>query len=151
MAQWLVKSEAQVYSIDNLRRDKKTSWEGVRNYQARNYLLEMKVGDQVLFYHSSSEPNGIVGLAKVEKRAEPDLLQFDPASEYYDEKASKEKPRWYAPTLQHVRTFKNPIELKELKAVRDLKTLPLLQRGSRLSVHPVTDREFAAIMALSNA
>lgn len=149
MANWLVKSEADVYSIDQLRRDRRTVWDGVRNYQARNYLREMKRGEPVLFYHSNSEPTGIVGLAEVVKEAYPDATQFDPRSDYYDPAATLEAPRWFAPELAFRRAFPRCLTLAELREVSALKEMVLLKRGSRLSVQPVSARELTAILKLA--
>ena len=149
MAYWLVKSEAEVYSIGDLKRDRKTSWDCVRNYQARNYLREFAVGEQVLFYHSNSDSSGIAGLAKVIRTAHPDLTQFDPKSEYFDPKATKSVPRWFSPDLQFERQFKTVIALSELKKITALQKMVLLQRGSRLSVQPVTAVEFSTIIKLA--
>lgn len=148
MSYWLVKSEPNTYSIDDLKRDKSTLWDGIRNYQARNYLQSMKVGDEVLFYHSNSEPSAIVGLCTVTKTAVPDPTQFDKKSKYYDDGASSEKPRWFSPTFKFSEAFEQPIELPALRKVAKLKNMVLLQRGSRLSVHPVTVDEFNSILAL---
>ena len=144
---WLIKSEADVYSIDALRRDKTTLWTGVRNYQARNYLCQMKPGDQVLLYHSNSEPLAIVGIAEVKKAAIPDPLQFDSKSEYYDPKAGKDKPRWYAPELRFKEKFRAPITREMLQNTPALKNMLLLKKGSRLSVQPVSEAEFKAVLA----
>ncbi len=149
MARWLVKSEPGTYSIDDLRGEQMTLWEGVRNYQARNFLKDMRVGDEVLFYHSSCGECGVVGLARVRRKAEPDASQFDRKSDYFDARATKEKPLWYAPMLEFVAAFKQPVSLAVLKKERALKDMALLQRGSRLSVHPVTDKQFGAIVSLA--
>ena len=149
MAKWLIKSEPDSYSIDDLKRDKKTRWDGVRNYQASNYLKAMAVGDELLFYHSSAEPTGVVGLAKVSKVATPEEAQFDKKSKYYDPDSSKEEPRWFAPEVSFVKAFKATVTIGELRAEKSLAELVLLKRGSRLSVHPVTEREFAAILKLA--
>jgi len=151
MAYWLVKSEEHIYSIGDLKRDRVTSWDCIRNYQARNYLREFAVGDRVLFYHSSSEPTGIGGLAKVARKAQPDQTQFDPKSEYFDPKATKAAPRWFSPELQFEKLFTEFITLAELRKVAALKKMVLLQRGSRLSVQPVTAAEFSAILKLADA
>ena len=150
MSHWLVKSEESVYSIDMLRRDRFTIWDGVRNYQARNYLRSMKVGDKVLFYHSNSEPNAVVGLAEIKKVAFADPSQFDAKSEYFEPKASKEEPRWFCPELKFVRKFKHSVPLAHLKELPELKSMVLLQRGSRLSVQPVSDKEFKSILKLAD-
>lgn len=148
MAKWLVKSEPDVYSIDDLKREQTTAWSGVRNYQARNFLSAMKKGELVLFYHSSAEPPGVAGICKVAKMAYPDPTQFDRRSEYFDEKASPEKPRWFAPDLAFVKRFKAIITLDFLRKQRALQKMVLLQRGSRLSVQPVTEDEFHTIVNL---
>lgn len=150
MKYWLLKSEPEVFSIDDLRREKKTCWTDIRNYQARNYLQEMALGDLCLFYHSNAEPPGVAGIAKVVKLAYPDPTQFQQKSEYYDPKASPENPRWFSPDVQFVEKFKHFIPIEELRQCAELSKLPLLQRGSRLSVHPVTSKEFSVIEKLGN-
>lgn len=145
MASWLIKSEPEVYSIDDLKRDGKTGWEGVRNYQARNFMKDMKVGDTVLFYHSSCDEPGIYGIATVSKTAFPDPLQFDPKSEYYDEAATKAEPRWMAVELKFNKKLTNPLLLDRIRSIKALKNMKLLQKGSRLSVQPVSLLELDAI------
>lgn len=143
---WLMKSEPDVYSIDSLAKDKTTWWGGVRNYQARNFMRdEMKVGDAVLFYHSSAEPPGVAGLAEVSKAAAPDETQFDKKSEYYDPKASPEKPIWFCVQVKFVKKFKNPVTLQELRDNPKLKELLVLKKGQRLSIQPVTKAHFEII------
>lgn len=150
MATWLLKSEPDVYSIDDLKRDKRTHWEGVRNYQARNFLRDrLKVGDRVLFYHSNAEPPGIAGVAKVVREGYPDPSQFDKQSEYYDAKSKPEAPTWFVVDIGFVARFSRPLTLPELKQVKGLAKMALLQKGSRLSVQPVTDDEFAVIEKLA--
>lgn len=149
MAYWLVKSEADDYSIEQLERDRTTEWTGVRNYQARNYLREMKRGEQILFYHSNSEPTGIVGLARVDREAQPDALQFDRKSDYFDPKATTDAPRWFCPRIAFVQRFPAVLELSSLREVAALKDMVLLRRGSRLSVQPVGIKEFEAILKLA--
>lgn len=146
---WLVKSEASVYSIDDLQSDRVTIWDGVRNYQARNYLRSMRIGDEVLFYHSNSEPNAVVGLAVVKKVAFADPTQFDSTSEFFEPKASPQEPRWFCPELKFVKKFKRAITLEHLKGRSELKAMALLQPGSRLSVQPVTEKEFKLILKLA--
>ena len=105
---WLMKSEPNTYSIDDLKKDAKTIWDGVRNYQARNFMMrDMQVGDTVLFYHSSADPSGVSGIAKVSRKALPDPTQFDKKSKYYDPKSTKEKPRWYCVEVSYQEKFKN--------------------------------------------
>src|SRR4051812_40672289 len=112
MNYWLIKSEADCYSIDDLKHDKRTAWEGVRNYQARNFMMQdMKVGDLALFYHSSSEPTGVFGIAKVVNASHVDDSQFDPKDDHFDPKAKREKPIWYCVDVAFVEKFPNPVSL----------------------------------------
>jgi predicted RNA-binding protein with PUA-like domain len=152
MNYWLVKSEPDVFSIDDLAAAPRqtTGWDGVRNYQARNTLRDlMKVGDRVLFYHSSTDPTAIVGIAKVVKEGYPDPTALDPKHDHYDPGATKENPRWYMVDLQLERVFERPLTLEELKKVPALKEMELLRRGSRLSVQPVRKAEFDAVLKLA--
>ncbi|MFP5520370.1 MAG: EVE domain-containing protein [Bdellovibrionia bacterium] len=150
MAVWLMKSEPDVYSIDQLKKDKTTWWTGVRNYQARNFMMkEMKLNDTVLFYHSNAEPPGIAGLAKVSELAQPDSLQFDKKSEYYDPKAAPEKPIWYCVQVAFVEKFKNYISLEELRQTPELSEMLVLKKGQRLSIQPVTSAELKTILKLA--
>ncbi len=150
MKHWLVKTEPDVYSIDDLKRDKKTEWTGVRNYQARNYLQDMQVGDMVLVYHSNAEPSGVVGIGKVARLAEPDPTQFDKKSEYYEPKATTDNPRWFCPQISFVKKLPAMVSLGDLRENRALEGLLLLQRGSRLSVIPVTERHFKAVVEMAS-
>ena len=150
MAYWLVKTEPEVYSIDDLARDGSTDWTGVRNYQARNFLKEMSVSDKVLVYHSNAEPSGVAGLAKVVGKAKPDKTQFDPKSEYFDGKATKDDPRWFCPEVGFVKKFRRLLPLDELRRSKALAGLLLLQRGSRLSVIPVSEKHFKEILELGS-
>lgn len=146
---WLLKTEPSTYSIQDLERDKKTNWDCIRNYQARNYLRDdFKLDDQILIYHSGTEPIGIVGLARVSKLKQLDQEQFNPKSDYFDPKASLEKPIWYAPEIQFVRRFKRVIELSELRSLKALKQSAILKKGNRLSVIPVSAKELESILAL---
>lgn len=146
MNYWLMKSEPDVFSIDDLKKKKKSGWDGVRNYQARNYMRDnMQVGDLVLFYHSSCEVPGIAGLARVSKESHPDPSQFDAKSEYYDPKATKENPRWFMVEVEFVEKFNKVFTLSEIKATKGLEKMPLVQKGSRLSINPVTPEEFKII------
>lgn len=146
---WLMKSEPDVFSIDTLKKDKTTWWEGVRNYQARNFMRdEMKVGDEVLFYHSSTEIPGIAGLAKVSKAAEPDKAQFDKKSEYYEPKATKEKPYWFCVQVEFVEKFPEVFSLEQIKKEKSLSTMLVLKKGQRLSIQPVTETEYKNILKL---
>lgn len=140
-----MKSEPNVYSIDNLAEDKKTWWEGVRNYQARNFMKEMNLGDEVLFYHSNAEPSAVVGLATVSHLAVPDMAQFDTKNEYFEPKATKEKPIWYYVEVKYKSKFKRQLSLPEIKETKELKNMTLIKRG-RLSVQPVTEKEFKFIL-----
>lgn len=147
---WLVKSEPSVCSIEMMEKAGVTLWEGVRNYQARNFLKEMEKGDEVLFYHSSEEPIGVAGIVKVEKTAYPDPTQFDKKSEYFDGAATKDAPRWFCPDMKFVKKFSEVIPLGVLKKEKQLKEMVLLQKGSRLSVQKVTKEQFSHIVALAS-
>lgn len=151
---WLFKSEPSEFSIDDLAKAKKqtTGWDGVRNYTARNLLRDrIQVGDRVLYYHSSCDPMAIVGLARVVKAGYPDPTQFDPKSKHYDEGSDPKEPRWYQVDIQLERAFARPLTLAELKKAKGLEKMMLLQRGSRLSVQPVTAEELAVVMKLAEA
>jgi predicted RNA-binding protein with PUA-like domain len=142
-----MKSEPDVFSIDHLKKDKTTWWTGVRNYTARNNMQAMKIGDQILFYHSNAEPSGVIGIATVSQLAKPDQLQFDKKSEYYEPKAKKEKPTWYCTEIKYKSTFKNLVSLAQIKQDPKLQSMALLKLG-RLSVSPVTKEEFDHICKL---
>lgn len=147
---WLVKSEPDVYSIDDLKKDKKTYWDGVRNYQARNFMRdEMKKGDQVLFYHSNADPNAVVGVCEVAKEGYPDFTAFDPDDKHYDPKSKKDEPTWIMVDLKFVKKFKAPVTLTEIKENKKLQNMKLVQRGNRLSVMPVTKNEFNEIVKMA--
>jgi predicted RNA-binding protein with PUA-like domain len=135
MAYWLLKTEPETYSIEDLRREGRAIWDGVRNYQARNYLLRMEEGDLCFIYHSSTNPPGIAGLAKVVRTRIPDPTQFDPKSPYFDPRATPERPRWYTVEVAFLEAWPL-IPLKELKALFP-PDHPLVKRGNRLSVMPV--------------
>ena len=146
---WLLKSEPSVFSIDDLERAGTTSWEGVRNYQARNLLRdEVKAGDEVLFYHSSAEPSGVAGVARIARGAYPDPTQFDRKSAYHDADSPRDAPRWLAVDVAFVRKLPRVLTLAELKANPALAKMVVTQRGSRLSVQPVTPAEYAAVLAM---
>lgn len=149
MAYWLLKSEPSTFSIDHLKAKKVEHWDGVRNFQARNNLMAMKVGEQAFFYHSNADPIGIAGICKVAKLAYPDHSQFDPTSPYFDPKATPDKPRWFMPDVRYVRTFRRFVTLAELREVPGLEDMALL-RASRLSVQPVTDEQWAIVCALAD-
>jgi predicted RNA-binding protein with PUA-like domain len=149
---WLMKSEPSVFSIDDLAKEpKKTAyWDGVRNYQARNFMRdEMKKGDLVLFYHSNTEPPCVVGVCEVVKEGYPDFTAFDPESKYYDPKSSDEKPRWFMVDVKLKKKFKKPVTLAEIKKNKKLQNMRLVQKGNRLSVMPVEKKEFDEIVKMS--
>ncbi len=148
MAYWLMKSEPDVFSIDDLKRKKRETWDGVRNFQARNYLRSMALGDEVLFYHSSCAAPGIVGVANISKTAFADPTQFNPDSDYFDPTSPLETPRWSAVEVAFVRKLQKPLTLDVLKTVEALSHMPLVKRGNRLSVIPVTAGEWAAVHSL---
>lgn len=151
MKYWLFKSEPDVFSIEDLKKSKNQtgSWEGVRNFQARNYLRdEVKNGDQVLFYHSRIEPIAVVGVAEVVKEGYIDDYAFDPKSDYYDPKSNPDKPQWYMVDVKFKMQFKNPVTLKKIKTFEELSKMRLIQKGSRLSIQPVTKAEFDFILKL---
>lgn len=138
MRHWLIKSEPDVFSIDDLAKVKREPWSGVRNYQARNFMWkDMKPGDLALFYHSNAKPPGIAGIAKVVGLPYPDPTQFDSKSEYFDSKATPEKPRWWLVDFEFVRKFTNLLPLDAIKADPILSEMIICQRGTRLSIIPV--------------
>lgn len=147
---WLAKTEPGDYSVDDLERDGETQWDGVRNYQARNFMRDrMQPGDQVLIYHSMTKPIGVYGIAEVAGPAHPDSTQFDRKNKYFDEKSTEEEPRWWCVDFKHVETFSEPVTRDELKAESGLADMKLLKRGMRLSVMPVEKREFDLIRKMS--
>ncbi len=150
MNYWLMKSEPASYSIEQLSKDKTTWWEGVRNYQARNFMMkDMKEGDLVLFYHSNAEPSGVAGIAKISHAAQPDKTQFDKKSEYYDERATKEKPQWFCVQVEYVEKFKHVVSLADLRGQSSLANMLVLKKGSRLSVQPVEKKHFDIVKKLA--
>ena len=147
---WLMKSEPGDYSISDLERDTETIWDGVRNYQARNLMRDaMQVGDKVLYYHSNAKPPGVVGIAEVSKGCVPDPTQFDRRSKYFDEKSTKDKPRWECVSIRHIETFDAMISLAQLRDTATLEGMALLRKGQRLSVQPVTSKEWKIILKLA--
>ncbi|EPN8462946.1 EVE domain-containing protein [Vibrio cidicii] len=147
MAYWLFKTEPGTFSIDTLRVQNISCWEGVRNYQARNWLRdEVKLGDLVLIYHSSCKQVGVAGIAKVVREAYPDHFQFDPSSDYYDGKTSEANPRWVMVDVEFVRKTERLIPLSVLKAMPELDSMPLVKKGNRLSVMPVSESQWQAIL-----
>ena len=150
MKYWLMKTEPGCFSIDDLSGlpDMTTSWDGVRNYQARNFMRdEMSVGDLVLFYHSVTNP-GVVGIARVVRESYPDHTAWEPRDKHYDPRSTPEKPLWFMVDVQFVEKFPNPVPLGALRGVQGLEKMELLKKGSRLSVMPVTPGEFEIVCAL---
>lgn len=149
---WLVKSEPTVFSIDHLAAAGKTSWEGIRNYQARNHMRDdMKVGDPVLFYHSNAEPPGIVGLARVASAAYADPTQFDERGRYHDPKATKDVPRWQMVDLAFVEKFPAPIALDALRADPQLAGMLVVRKAHRISVQPVEPAHYLRVAELARS
>ncbi len=147
---WLVKTEPEVYSIDDLKKDRRTGWECVRNYQARNTMRDdMKPGDWVLVYHSNAKPPAVVGLAKVFAAPIADPTQFDKKSEYYDATSDPKAPRWIMAQLEFVIRFAAPIALDALRAQPSLDGMPLLAKGQRLSVQAVPDAHFRHVLQMA--
>jgi len=150
MSIWLMKSEPDVYSISKLKKEGSTLWEGVRNYQARNFMSQaMKTGDLVLFYHSNAEPSGVAGIARVAGPAVPDPSQFQKKSEYFDPKSTKENPRWLCVPVEYVKSFPRVVPLQELRNNPALEKMQLLARGQRLSILPVTPAEYECVLKMS--
>lgn len=145
---WLMKSEADVYSIDDLKKDGRTMWDGVRNYQARNHMKAMEKGDWVLYYHSRQTPSAVTGLARVVKEAYPDPTQFDPKHTYFDEKSSEDDPRWWLVDIEFVRKFDQQVGLPDIKARKGLADMVLVN-NSRLSVQPVRKAEFETVLKMA--
>jgi predicted RNA-binding protein with PUA-like domain len=148
---WLMKSEPSSFSINDLERSpgQTTCWDGVRNYQARNFMRTMVVGDQVLFYHSNADPPAVVGIAEVVTTTYPDSTQFDKKDKHYDPASAPSAPRWDMVDIKHVRTFSKPLTLEDLRRDPQLKGMVLLKKGSRLSVQPVTSSEWKHILHLA--
>lgn len=146
MAYWLMKSEPDVFSYDDLVRVRREGWDGIRNYQARNYLREMRVGDRAIFYHSNATPPGAAGVCRIVKAAEPDPTQFDPTSKYFDAASPAHLPRWDWVTVAPVKALRY-VSLDDLRAMPELSDCRLLARGNRLSIMPLADAEFEAIVA----
>jgi predicted RNA-binding protein with PUA-like domain len=152
MAYWLFKSEPNCFSFQDLlaQPDQTTGWDGVRNFQARNFLRDhVKLGDGVLFYHSSAEPPCIAGIAEVVRAGHPDPTAFDPKSDHHDPKSDPDAPTWYQVSIKAVRSIEPPIGLPALRGIPDLAGMELLRKGSRLSVQPVTEAEWHAVMKLA--
>ena len=147
---WLMKSEPTAFSFDDLVKSKDSTnhWDGVRNYQARNFMREMRAGDKVLFYHSNCDPPAVVGLAEVVREAYPDPTQFDPKNIHYDPQATREKPIWDMVDLRAIKPLRKPVPLDALRKTKGLEKMPLLRRATRLSVLPVTPKEWEIIVKL---
>lgn len=147
---WLMKSEPSVFSIDDLAKSplQMTCWDGVRNYQARNFMRSMALGDQVLFYHSNADPPAVVGIAEVVKTAYADPTQFNKKHQHYDPASDPSSPRWEMVDIKYVRKFSRPVTLDQLREEIRLKGMVLLQKGSRLSVQPVSPFEWGHIISL---
>jgi len=147
MNYWLLKTEPNTYSIDHLKKEKIGHWEGVRNYQARNYLRDqLKVGDLAFFYHSNCETPGIVGLCEVVKEGYPDYFAWNPKSKYFDPKSTPERPIWFMVDVTFKEKFPTTLSLTELKTMSELSEMAVVQRGSRLSVQPVSEKHFRLLM-----
>lgn len=149
MAYWLMKSEPDAYSIDDLKRDKREPWDGIRNYQVRNMFRDdMRVGDKAFFYHSSCKVPALVGVMTIASKAYPDPTQFDPESKYYDPKSDPADPRWLLVDVKFSRKLKRPIPLTELKETSGLDGFLLTKRGNRLSVFPVEKKHWDRVLGL---
>ena len=139
LAYWLMKSEPDVYGIQDLARERETLWDGIRNYQARNFMRSMNIGDQAFFYHSNCKPPGIVGLMEVVETGLTDPTQFDPSSKYYDPASKQEAPRWDCVRLRYVGVFAELLSLDALRETYNEEQLTVVRRGNRLSILPVAD------------
>lgn len=149
VAYWLMKSEPDAYSIDDLERDGREPWDGIRNYQSRNTMRDdMQVGDRAFFYHSSCKVPAIVGIMRIASDAYPDPTQFDESSKYYDPKSTREEPRWMLVDVEFERRLKRPIPLTELKEHPGLEDFLLLKRGNRLSIFPVSAKHWKTVLGL---
>ena len=153
MRHWLLKTEPGVFSFDDLLQapDQTTGWNGIRNYQARNFLRDqMEEGDRVLIYHSSADPPVVAGLAEVVRRGYPDPTQFDPKDDHYDPESTPAAPRWYQVDVKAVRKLPREVSLEEIRRTKSLAKMPLVQRGQRLSVQPVAPEEYALIVRMGS-
>ena len=150
MRHWLIKSEPSSFSWDDLWKlpDRTTRWDGVRNYQARNFMRDMRAGDLAFFYHSSAEPNAIIGVVEVVREAYPDPTQFDAADGHYDPKSTRESPTWMMVDFRAREPLARPVTLAELRTAKGLEKMELLRKGSRLSVTPVSPAEWAVVCKL---
>lgn len=149
MNYWLMKSEPDVFSIQDLNRVKVEPWDGIRNYQARNFIRdEMRKGDEAFFYHSNCDEPGIVGIMRIHKEAYPDHTAFDPKQKYYDPRSNKDEPRWFTVDVEYIRTLQRVISLKELREHKILSDMLLLRRGNRLSIMPISKKHWEFILKL---
>ncbi|MHC5062467.1 MAG: EVE domain-containing protein [Planctomycetota bacterium] len=147
---WLFKSEPGAYSIDDLVRDKRTCWDGVRNYEARNLLRDdVKIGDGVLFYHSNARPMAVTGVAEVVREGYPDYTAFDPGSKYHDPKSDPEKPAWFMVDIRLLAKIEEPVTREVMMGEAALKDMMLLRRGARLSIQPVSKREWDRVLKMA--
>ncbi|HET9481255.1 MAG TPA: EVE domain-containing protein [Candidatus Polarisedimenticolia bacterium] len=147
---WLMKSEPSVYSIRDLQKDGTTEWWGIRNYKARNYMRdEMRIGDGILFYHSNTDVIGVYGLAAVAAEAHPDSKQFEKGHRYHDPDTDRDQPRWWCVDIRHLETFDRPVTRDRLKETPGLEGMAVLRKGSRLSITPVTEKEFEIVRRLA--
>jgi predicted RNA-binding protein with PUA-like domain len=154
MKYWLMKSEPEAFSIDDLKAKPESTehWDGIRNYQARNFMRDdMRVGDKILFYHSNCEEPGVVGIAEVASEAYPDHTAFNPASKYYDPKSKEDKPTWMMVDVKFIDKFPKTVSLREIKTVSGLSDMRLVQKGNRLSIMPVEKSEFDIIVKMAGA
>lgn len=148
MAYWLMKSEPDVYGIQHLQQEGTTLWDGIRNYQARNFMRAMAIGDRAFFYHSNAKPPGIVGLMEVVETGLTDPSQFDPANKYFDPKSNPDKPRWDCVRLRYVSTFSELLSLDALRQQFSVEELPVVRQGNRLSILPVPDASAQRLLEL---
>jgi predicted RNA-binding protein with PUA-like domain len=149
MAYWLMKSEPDVYGIDDMERDGREMWDSIRNYQARNMMRDdMKIGDEVFFYHSNCKEPGIVGITRVASKPYPDPVQFDKKSRYFDPKSSTDNPRWILVDVEFVRKLSRTITLAEIKAEKSFEDMILTRKGNRLSIMPVETKHWKKILSL---
>jgi predicted RNA-binding protein with PUA-like domain len=146
MAYWLMKSEPETFGIDHLQQRDKALWDGVRNYQARNFLREMKIGDMAFFYHSNCKVPGIVGMMRICKAGYPDPTQFDAEHKYYDPKSTVDNPRWTGVDVQFIEKWSDTLSLTTLREIPELADLALVRKGNRLSLMPVTEAQWQAIL-----
>ena len=148
MAHWLMKSEPDVYGIHHLQQEGTTLWDGIRNYQARNFMRSMKIGDRAFFYHSNAKPPGIVGMMDVIETGITDPSQFDPSNKYFDPRSSPDAPRWDCVRLRYVGTFAQMLSLDQLREQFSVEELPVVRQGNRLSILPVPEASATRLLDL---